>query len=63
MDLITNLPTSDGFNSILVMVDHGLTKGVILIPCNKMIMAEQVAHLLLENLYKRFGLPNEIISD
>ena len=63
MDLITDLPVSDGFDSILVMVDHGLMKGVILIPCNKMITAEQVASLLLENLYKRFGLPNEIVSD
>jgi hypothetical protein len=35
MDLITDLPISGGFYSILVMVDHGLTKGVILAPCNK----------------------------
>ena len=34
MDLITDLPLSHSFNSILVMVDHGLTKGVILLPCN-----------------------------
>ena len=54
---------SDGFNSILVVVDRGLTKGVILLPCNKMITAEQVGNLLLENLYKWFGLPDEIISD
>ena len=33
MDLITDLPLSDGFNSILVVVDHGLMKGVILLPC------------------------------
>ena len=63
MDLIMDLPLSDSFDSILVMVDHGLTKGVILLPCNKTIMAEQVASLLLENLHKRFGLPDEIISD
>ena len=63
MDLITDLPLSDGFDSILVVVDHSLTKGVILLPCNKTITAEQVANLLLENLYKRFGLPDEIISD
>ena len=63
MDLITDLPLSDGFDSILVMVDCGLMKGVILLPCNKMITAEQVANLLLENLYKQFGLPDEIISD
>ena len=63
IDLITDLLLSNGFNSILVMVDCSLTKGVILVPCNKTIMAEQVANLLLENLYKQFGLPNEIILD
>jgi len=45
------------------MVDQGLTKGVILIPCNKTITSEQTGNLLLENLYKRFGLPDKIISD
>ena len=63
MDLITDLPASNGYDSILVVVDHGLTKGVILHPCNKTITAEQVATLLLDNLYKRFGLPDSIISD
>ncbi len=32
MDLITDLPESRGFDSILSMVDHRLTKGMILIP-------------------------------
>ena len=63
MDLIMDLPFLDGFDSILVMVDCGLMKGVILLPCNKTITAEQVASLLLENLYKRFGLPDKIILD
>ena len=35
MDLITDLPPVDSFDSILVVVDQGLTKGVILIPCDK----------------------------
>ena len=52
MDFITNLPPIDGFDSILVMVDQGLTKGVILNPCNKTITAEETGRLLLENLYK-----------
>ena len=63
MDLITDLPLSNSFDSILVMVDHRLTKGVILIHCNKTITAEQVAKLLLEHLYRQFGLPDEFISD
>ena len=52
MNLITDLPLADGFDSILVVVDQGLSKGVILIPCNKTITSEDTARLLLENLYK-----------
>ena len=63
MDLITDLPSADGFDSILVVVDQGLSKGVILSPCNKTLTSEDTAKLLLENLYKRFGLPDKIISD
>ena len=55
MDFITDLPPVDGFDSILVMVDQGLTKGVILTPCKKTITAKETGRLLLENLYKRFG--------
>jgi transposase InsO family protein len=62
MDLITDLPISSGYDSILVLVDQGLTKGVIILPCMKMITAEGVAKLLLETLYKLFGLPDKIIS-
>ena len=63
MDLITDLPRTDGYDSILVVVDQGLSKGVILLPCNKTLTSKDTAHLLLENLYKRFGLPDKIISD
>ena len=63
MDLITDLPSSDRFDSVLVIVDQGLTKGVVLVPCNKTITTEGMAKLLLKNLYKWFGLPDKIISD
>jgi hypothetical protein len=63
MDLITDLPVADGFDSILVVVDQGLSKGAIFIPCNKTLTSEDTARLLLEHLYKRFGLPDKIISD
>ena len=63
MDLITDLPPVDGHDSILVVVDQGLSKGVILIPCSKTLTSEGTAQLLLENLYKWFGLPDKIISD
>ena len=63
MDLITDLPPVDGLDSILVVVDQGLLKGVILLPCTKSLTSEDTARLLLDNLYKRFGLPDKIISD
>ena len=45
------------------MVDHGITKGVILIPCNKTLTADQCAQLLLDNVYKQFRLMDNIILD
>ena len=63
MDMITDLPLSNGYDSILAVVDHSLTKGVILIPCSKTLTAAQCAGLLLDNVYKRFGLMDKIISD
>jgi hypothetical protein len=53
MDLITDLPVSKGFDSILVIIDHGLTKGVILMPCNKTIDTEQVGDILFQKLLAR----------
>ena len=63
MDMITNLHPSEGFDSILSIIDHGLSKGAIFIPCTKTITHKGVARLLIDHLYKRFGLPDSIISD
>ena len=63
MDLITDLPPVDGCDSILVVVDRGNTKGAILIPTTKTLMQEGAEQLLLDNLYKRFGLPDEMLLD
>ena len=48
VDLVTGLPLSGGFDSLMVMVDHGLSKGVILTPCNKAINAKGVAELFFK---------------
>jgi hypothetical protein len=42
MDLITNLPTSDGHDSILTIVDQGCSKAAKFIPCNKTINGQGV---------------------
>ena len=63
MDFITDLPESHGYDAIMVMVDHGLMKGVILSPCNKTITTKRTVELLLNNVYRCFGLPDKAISD
>jgi hypothetical protein len=52
IDFMTDiLPSEDGFNSIMVMVDHGFSKGIILTPCNKKgLDAETMSQLFLDNV-------------
>ena len=63
MDLITDLPKLKGFDSILSVVDHGLTKEIILILTIKGVISEGIAMLLMDNLFWKFGIPNKVISD
>ena len=62
VDFITGLPTSDGFDAILVVVDR-YTKYSLFIPCFKTCNARELAQLFLKNVFLMFGTPNEIISD
>ena len=62
-DLITDLPLSAGFDSLLVVVYHGLTKGVILCPTKKSITAEGIANLFFHTIFLCFGHYNKIISN
>jgi hypothetical protein len=63
MDLITGLPKSQGYNTILTIVDHGCSQAAIFLPCFTTITGAGIAQLYLEHLYRWFGLPQKIISD
>ena len=63
MDFITDLPISNGFDSIFIVVNQGLSKGVILCPCHKTINANETTKLYIDNIFIQFGLPDIIISD
>jgi len=63
MDLITDLPPDDGFDAILSIVDHGLTKGIILTPTRKTATADDIAEILIEKVFSKYGTPQKIISD
>jgi hypothetical protein len=62
MDFIIDLPTSKGYDSILIVVNC-YSKTIILSPCNKTITAEQTSQLLVDNVWKCTGFPKVIISD
>ena len=50
MDLITDLPELNGFNAILMIIDHGCLKAAKFIPYITNIIREGVAALYLQHL-------------
>ena len=61
-DFITDLPESERFDSILVVVDQ-FSKEVEFIPCTKSVSALDTAKLYLRHVWKHHGLPTGIVSD
>src|SRR6266545_5530387 len=54
INFMMDLLPSDGFDSVMVIVDHGLSKGVILTPCSKTsLTAEETSRLYVDNVYSR----------
>jgi len=62
VDFITKLPLAQEYDSILVVVDW-LTKMVHFIPTMEKTLAEGLARLFRDNVWKLHGLPGSIISD
>jgi transposase InsO family protein len=63
MDLITQLPNSNGHDAILTIVDHGCTRAALFLPCTTNVTGEGIAKLYLDNVYRWFGIPSKIILD
>ena len=62
MDMITNLPLLEGFDSILVVIDF-LSKMTHFIPCKDSSSSLVLAHLFCKNIFRLHGLPDKIVSD
>lgn len=63
LDLITDLPISQGYNSILTIMDHGCSKAAIFLPCHKIIDAMGIATLYSIRAFHFYSVPKWVISD
>ncbi|CEP11259.1 hypothetical protein [Parasitella parasitica] len=62
MDFITQLPESENYTAICVIVDR-FTKMAVFVPTHNSIDAEGTCDLLLRHVFCHFGFPATIISD
>ena len=62
MDFIKQLPTSEGFTSILVVVDC-FTKQAIFILTHDTITSTQLAELFVIHVFSKHGVSNHVMSD
>ena len=61
-NFVTDLPRSNGYNSLLVFIDH-FTKMCHLVPCLKTTDLTEFARLFLNNVICLHGIPESIISN
>jgi transposase InsO family protein len=62
VDLITQLPGSNGFDSICVYVDH-YSDQCHLVPCKSNLTAEGAADIHYSDVFRLHGIPKKIFSD
>ena len=62
MDFIDQLPLSDNFDSILVVVDR-FTKMALFIPTRTDITSSELATLFIQHIFSKHGLPADVVSD
>ncbi|KAI2645607.1 Transposon Tf2-9 polyprotein [Labeo rohita] len=62
VDFVTDLPSSEGNTCVLVMVDR-FSKMCKLFPLKGLPTALETAEHLFQQMFRHFGLPEEIVSD
>jgi IS30 family transposase len=62
MDFIEQLPNSEGFTAILVVVDH-FTKQALFILTHDTITSTQLAKLFIIHVFSKHGVPSHVTSD
>ena len=62
MDFIEQLPSSNGFTSILIVMDH-LSKQGIFIPTHNTITSPEFAKFFIVHVFSKHGVPSHVTSD
>ena len=62
IDFIKKLPSSSGFDTILVIVDR-LSKQAIFIPTHDTITSVELARLFMIHVFSKHGVPSHVMSD
>jgi len=62
MDIITELPKSEGYDTILLVINR-LTKMSHFIPGAKDLEARQFANLFMKEIVRLHGLSHDVITD
>ena len=62
MDFIDQLPRSDDFDAILVVVCR-LTKMALFIPTTTSVSTSDLVDLFIRNVFSKHGVPSDIVSD
>jgi hypothetical protein len=60
---ITKLPPSQGYDTILTVTDHDVSKASIFIPCQESIDSKGIAKLYTFQVFPHYGIPLKIISN
>ncbi len=63
MDLITGLPSIQGKDAILTIVNHGCSWATLFLPCSITITGPGIAALYLKHIYPWFSIPKKVITD
>ena len=63
VDLVMDLPPTRGCDSILTVVDQGLTKAAFFLLTNKTASLAEIANLYHNAVYPNYGIPDAVISD
>ena len=63
VDLVMDLPPTRGCDSILTIVDQGLTKATFFLPTNKTASSADIAKLYHDAVYPNYGILDAVISD